>query len=113
MNLPSYLFVALLGHDNHGSSDKKPSTVKLRTYTGEEIGVLGCISVNVHSNEQEAQLPLLVVKGKGPSLLGSNWLTKLRLNWQEIFSVRMNHSLESLLKQHEGCSEMSWVHSKG
>ena len=78
------------------------TAVKLRTYTGEEIRVLGCINVKVQSKEQEAHLPLLVVKGNGPSLLGRNWLTKLRLNWQEIFSVRTNHSLESLLKQHEG-----------
>ena len=78
------------------------TAVKLRTYTGEEIGVLGCINVKVQSKEQEAHLPLLVVKGNGPSLLGRNWLTKLRLNWQEIFSVRTNHSLESLLQQHEG-----------
>ena len=78
------------------------TAVKLRTYTGEEIRVLGCINVKVQSKEQEAHLPLLVVKGNGPSLLGRNWLTKLRLNWQEIFSVRTNHSLESLLKQYEG-----------
>ena len=78
------------------------TTVKLRTYTGEEMRVLGCINVRVQSKEQEAQLPLLVVKGRGPSLLGRNWLTQLCLNWQEIFSVRTNHSLESLLKQHEG-----------
>ena len=77
------------------------TAVKLRTCTGEEIGVLGCINVKVQSNEQEAHLPLLVVKGIGPSLLGRNWLTKLRLKWQEIFSVRTNHSLESL-KQHDG-----------
>ena len=80
----------------------QPTTVKLRTYTGEEIGVLGCINVKVQTHGQEAQLPLLVVKGKGPSLLGRNWLTNLRLNWQEIFSVRVKQSLESLLKQHEG-----------
>jgi hypothetical protein len=42
------------------------------------------------------------MKGKGPSLLGRNWLTNLRLNWQEILSVRVKQSLESLLKQHAG-----------
>ena len=57
------------------------TAVKLRTYTGEEIGVVGCINVKVQSYGQEAQLPLLVVKGEGPSLLGRNWLTKLQLNW--------------------------------
>ena len=75
------------------------TAVKLRTYTGEEIGVVGCINVKVQSYRQEAQLPLLVVKGEGPSLLGRNWLTKLQLNWHKI-SVRTNQSLEHILKQH-------------
>ena len=63
------------------------TSVRLRTYTGEEMSVLDCIDVKVHSQEQEAQLPLVVVKGNGPTLLGRNWLMKLRLNWQEIGSI--------------------------
>lgn len=43
----------------------------------------------------------MVVKDKGPSLLGRNWLTKFCLNWQKIFSVQTNHFLDSLLKQYE------------
>ena len=78
------------------------TSVKLRTYTGEEISVLGGINVKVQTQGQEAHLPLLVVKGDGPSLLGRDWLTSLRLNWQEIFSVRTKQCLESLLKQYEG-----------
>ena len=39
-------------------------TTNIRTYTGEEISVLGCINVKVQSNGQEAQLPLLVVTGR-------------------------------------------------
>ena len=29
-------------------------------------------------------VPLIVVKGTGPSLFGRNWLTHIRLEWQEI-----------------------------
>jgi hypothetical protein len=44
-----------------------PSTVKLRTYTGEELTVLGSASVTVEYKEQKETLPLVVVEGDGPS----------------------------------------------
>ena len=34
--------------------------------------------------DQIATLPLVVVKGDGPTLLGRNWQTKIRLNWDKI-----------------------------
>ena len=48
------------------------SSVKLHTYTGERVEVVGHIIVTVHCNNQTAELQLLVVKGKGPSLFGRN-----------------------------------------
>ena len=77
------------------------TSVRLRMYTGGEMSMLGCIDVKVQSQEQEAQLPLVVVKGNSPTLLGRNWLRKFRLNWQEISSIQANQSLESLLEQHK------------
>ncbi|CAG2229284.1 unnamed protein product [Mytilus edulis] len=38
-------------------------------------------------NEESAKLPLLIVKRKGPNLLGRDWLNKLQLDWKDIFSV--------------------------
>ena len=32
----------------------------------------------------KATLPLVVVKGEGPTLLGRNWLSQIRLDWSEI-----------------------------
>ena len=49
---------------------------KLKTYTGEQIKVLGKIDVMVALNNQTQPLQLLVVDGEGPSLLGrerSSW----------------------------------------
>ena len=51
-----------------------PSDVGLRTYLGEALSVLGKVDVCIKYREQSAQLPLLVVQGKGPSLFGRNWL---------------------------------------
>ena len=73
----------------------------LRTYTGEPIRVLGSVMVTVNDNQQEAELPLLVVGGDGPSLLGRNWLSSIRLDWKRILSIRTSQGLESILEQHK------------
>ena len=57
----------------------QPTTSKLRTYTGENIEVLGIANLNVSFQEQNQELQLLVVAGDGPSLLGRS-LSKIRLN---------------------------------
>ena len=31
---------------------------------------------------------------KGPSLLGRNWLSAIKLDWQQIFKVEVNHILQ-------------------
>ena len=58
------------------------------------------MNVKVKNNQQEVVLPLLVIKGNGPSLLGRDWLHKLRLNWQEINTVRGWDLSQELLKKH-------------
>ena len=52
----------------------QPSGVKIHTYTGEEINVVGRIQVVVEHNACNKELPLLVVQGEGPSLMGRDWL---------------------------------------
>ena len=55
----------------------EPSTKQLRTYSGELMEVTGQMQVTVQYQEQRAKLPLYVVKGTGPSLLGRNWLSSI------------------------------------
>ena len=50
----------------------QPTEVKLLTYTGEEIPVVGRVTVKVQHLQQEEQLSLIVVAGEGPSLLGQD-----------------------------------------
>ena len=57
----------------------QPSEVKLRTYTGEELKVLGAIDVHVQLGTQQHDLSLLVVQVLGPSSLGSDWMVPIRL----------------------------------
>ena len=60
---------------------------KITTYTGEPIVVHGYACVNVRYKGQQAVLPLVVVAGDGPSLLGRNWLTAIRLDWYSINNI--------------------------
>ena len=63
------------------------STSVLKTYTGEVIRVKGLIEVDVIYKEQKASLSLIVTLGKGPSLLGRDWLQFFRLDWQQLNQV--------------------------
>ena len=74
--------------------------LRLRTYSGEPIPVLGTLSVNVKYKDQVYREPLLVVKGDGPDLFGRNWLDHIRLDWQEIKYLQQN-ALQTVLKRHE------------
>ncbi|KAL9976941.1 hypothetical protein ACROYT_G014288 [Oculina patagonica] len=48
--------------------------------------VLGIFTAK-DSGKQELVLPLIVVDGDGPPLLGTNWFEQLKLNWSSIFHV--------------------------
>ena len=91
----------------HQTPTLETTDTNLRTYTGEKITALGKIKVEVAINSQLAELSLLVVKGNGPSLLGVDWLEKLRLDWKLINQVQNQTELQRLLEKHqavfEGC----------
>ena len=80
-----------------------PTDVILKTYSNETLEVKGKLHLHVKYEDQTAKLTLIVVAGKGPSLLGRNWLKYIRLNWTKIFSIRniQSQSLEALLSEHQ------------
>ncbi|XP_064400007.1 uncharacterized protein K02A2.6-like [Halichondria panicea] len=79
----------------------KPTSIRLKTYTGEHIVVKGIIRVHVLYQAQQAELDLLVVAGKGPSLLGRDWLENLRLDWHSIkYSTIVADDLQEILDKH-------------
>ncbi|XP_060786568.1 LOW QUALITY PROTEIN: uncharacterized protein K02A2.6-like [Neoarius graeffei] len=58
--------------------------------------------VEVTYAQQVKTLPLVVVKGTGPSLLGRAWLETLKLKWDEIKHVRTEtQGLQQVLSKHE------------
>ena len=56
------------------------STLELKTYTKDKLPVMGEVTMPVSYNNQGGNLLLYVVKGKGPNLLGRNWLEHLTLD---------------------------------
>ena len=82
------------------------TSVRLQTYTGETIPVLGSVVVPVEHNGQTRTLPLIVTEGSGPSLLGRVWLSTFRLDWKAIFSVEATLAPA----RHTGamCSNRAW-----
>ena len=73
-----------------GKKSLQPAHLKLTSYSGDNIQVLGKAEVNVKLGDQHEILPLIVVKGSGVPLLGRQWLTCLKLPWSEIFSSSVN-----------------------
>ena len=60
------------------------SNMKLTSYTGDEIPVLGEATVNVKYEEFEGQLPVVVTASHRKPLFGRDWLQKIRLNWNKL-----------------------------
>ena len=54
-----------------------PSTIRLCTYSGEPKEIIGSVHIDVMYKDQSAQLPLLILRHNGPTLLGRNWLQQL------------------------------------
>ena len=71
------------------------SAITLRTYSGEQLTIKGTIEVDVQYKDQEAHLQLVVATGQGPSLLGKDWLLKIRLGWTGLNCVLIMHVILS------------------
>ena len=63
-------------------------SLRLSTYTAEPIKIVGQMSVAVKYNGYVGNHTLYVVEGSGTTLLGRDWLSKIRMDWASIRSVR-------------------------
>lgn len=72
----------------------QPTTVRLKTCTGEAISVLG---------KGQLLLSVLVVD---PNLMGRNWLRELKVT---LHSIEGSSALSDVLKKHLGVYQRSWL----
>ena len=70
----------------------KPQNYLDREGEEEQVKVTGQVKMSVKYEEQEAVLPVLVIQGKGPNLIGRNWLQEIKLNWRNIFQLKKAHT---------------------
>ena len=66
----------------------RPVNKTFHAYTSAPLEIAGQILVEVEYNDQQLTLPLLIVRAEkyAPPLLGRAWLTKIRLDWKNLFS---------------------------
>ena len=77
--------------DVNGRPILEPSRARLRTYTGAAIPTHGRIRVPVRlpsDTTEPTLLPLVIVDGEGPTLLGRDWLHAVRLDWTNIHNLQ-------------------------
>lgn len=77
------------------------SGIRLCTYSGESLRVIGTWEAEVRYNNQIDKLSVIVLEGAGPSLLGRDWLQRFRIDWKSVLVIQNGASLENVLKKHE------------
>ena len=98
-----------------------PTSVVLKTYSGERIKPLGVISVDVEYNDQHHDGKALIVKTDGPPLFGRNWLQHIQIDWSHVHhpassTASTQHRLDKLLARHSavfGDDRGRFRHCKG
>lgn len=66
------------------------TSMRLKTYTGQEVIPTGRLKVEVSYQGQTRQLKLYVLKRGGPPLFGREWLRKIQLDWHAIKALRVS-----------------------
>nr|XP_061786525.1 uncharacterized protein K02A2.6-like [Nerophis lumbriciformis] len=80
----------------------RQSDTRFKTYLGEPVPMAGMTDVVVQSNNQVRKLPIYVVKGDYPAILGRVWLEKMKLSWHTVNMVSpMATSLAAILRKHD------------
>lgn len=85
-----------------GARELQDCSMTLKTYTGEKVPTLGAAEVIVKYKGQVKQLPVVVVAGSGPNLLGRAWIKELGMNCVHINKMEQPElTLQYVLRQHE------------
>ena len=63
--------------------------IKLRSYSGHEISVIGETKVQVAYRDQKAVLPVVITGSDGPVLMGRDWLSVLKLDWGQVKQISL------------------------
>lgn len=67
-----------------GKPSLQPSAIRLRTYTGHRVPIMGTFQAVVTIDQTTGPLWVTVTQGSGAALMGRDWLLKRRLNWSAL-----------------------------
>ena len=72
-----------------GIRQLKESNMTLKTYTGEIVRPCGVGEVEVvYKDQKRCSMPITVVEGNVPNLMGRDWLGQLKLQWGKLFPLQ-------------------------
>ena len=96
--IPIKMFKEKFGH-----LKLKPASTSLKTNTGAVLPLCGETEVHVEYQGQIAKLPLIVAEVDGkPAILRRNWLSVVKLNWEELFNVSSLDFVGELSARYKG-----------
>ena len=72
--------------------------IKLQTYSKEHLVVVGSQDVQVWYENQKVTLPLVIVRGNGPTLFGRNWLRVIKFKLVQDYFLQVPGLQEVLRK---------------
>ncbi|XP_023809022.1 uncharacterized protein K02A2.6-like [Oryzias latipes] len=101
-----YTIMSKKSFDGLFKDSKRPKLLtcglKLKTYGGHVVPVLGAAKVKVQHGGSVKNLAVVVVKGPGASLLGRGWIKALKIDWEKVNSVlEGEEALQEVLVKHE------------
>ena len=111
--------VTVLPESTYRSISTEPlqeSSIKLCTYSGEQLEVKDTAMCKVKYDDKIYRLPVIVLAGDGPILLGRSWLYHIPLQWTKLFYSVLNISqpIANLLqKYHEVFSDKIGTYTGG
>lgn len=65
----------------------QPTSILLRTYTGEVIKPVGKSRVKIKYENQTTDGDIYVLNGNMDTILGRDWLTKIKINWSQLHKL--------------------------
>ena len=68
-----------------GTTNLQKTETKLCSYLGKQLTVKGKVAYAISYKGQTFTLPLIVLAGEGPTLLGRDWMQQISLDWPTIF----------------------------
>ena len=78
----------------------QPSDLKLFSYTKDPLSLRGKCEVNVELNGQKMLLTVHIARKGGATLIGRDWLRKLRLNWDELRVHHLSSPIATLIDRY-------------